>query len=57
MFHPASCPGGYSITFYTGRLHPEVQPRTFLYSETYIKRKPSGPGSPGLPEIPMQVST
>ena len=57
MFHRASCPGGYSITFYTGRLRPEVQPRTFLYSETSIKRKPSGPGSPGLPEIPMQVST
>ena len=53
MFHPASCPGGYSITFYTGTLRPEVQPRTFLYSEISIKRKPSGPG---LPEIPMQVS-
>ena len=47
MFHPASSPGGYSITFYTGRLRPEVQPRPFLYSETSIKRKPLGPGGPG----------
>ena len=31
-------PGGYSTNFYTGRLRPEVQPLTILYTIQFTKK-------------------